>query len=128
MSDVKLTMNPTTKTPSQEILAKAAETFDVTDANGRRITLKKPGVLDQYRLVDMLGDSAKNEVYMAMVLPLLYIVAIDGVPEGRFVSRIALDGLIQRLDEAGANAVMIGVQKHFGMTSEPEADKSSLKG
>lgn len=121
----KVTIN--TPTPSEQVVAKAAVTFEVTDTNGRVITLKKPSVLDQYRLVDMLGDSAKNEVYMAMVLPLLYIVAIDGTPEGRPASRIALDGLIQRLDEAGANAVMVGVQKYFGIQPDSEADRDALK-
>lgn len=120
----KVTMNETP--PSAELIAKASPEAAVTDARGRVFTLKKPGVLSQYRLVDLLGDSAKNEVYMAMVLPLTYVSAIDGDPSAQPNTRLQLDALIQRLDEDGIAAIMAGVEKHFG-TSDPEKDKASLK-
>lgn len=124
MSDqVKLTVN---ETPTEQVIAKANAEIMVTDEDGRNITLKKPGVLAQYRLVDIMGDSAKNEVYMGMVLPLIFVAAIDGDTVRQPVTKREVEALIQRLDEAGIAAVMAGVQSNFG-GSNPDADKEALK-
>lgn len=125
MTDVKLTMSPAL-TPSQQILAKAAESFTITDSKGRGIVLKKPGVLAQFRLVEALGDTASNQVYMRMVLPLIYVTEIDGQHATAPTKKIEIEALIQRLDEHGIAAVMDGVSQHFG-ESDPEADKTAIK-
>lgn len=117
-----VTLNPT---PSQEVLAPKLE-IDVTDSRGRIIKLKKPGVLAQYRLIEILGDSAKNEVYMGMVLPLIYVTSIDGDAVHQPASKPQVEALIQQLDEDGIAAVMVGVQENFGQ-QDPEADKAALK-
>src|SRR4029077_7944925 len=78
-------------TPSQQAVAKAMESIDVTDTNGRVITLKKPGVLAQFRLIEMLGSaSAKNEVYVSMVLPIIYVSAIQGDPVAQPATKLQL--------------------------------------
>lgn len=111
--------------PSAQVLAKARAEVVVHDSEGRSITLRKPGVLAQYRLVEALGDAAKNEVYTSMVLPLIYVWAIDDdhVPPATRKSQI--EALIQRLDEHGIAAVVKGVQEHFGRV-DPEKDKAEL--
>lgn len=119
----KLTVNPT---PSAEAVAKAVAETSVPDARGRVITLKKPGVLAQYRLVELMGDSAKNEVYMGMVLPLIFVTAIDGDAVTQPRSKREVEALIERLDEDGISAVSVAVQEHFG-PSDPETDKAALK-
>lgn len=113
-------------TPSAELVAKAQAEQQVTDSTGRVISLRKPGILAQYRLVDAMGASASNQAYMAMVLPLLFVSAIndDRVPTP--CTKREVEALIQRLDEAGIGAVMEGVQQHFG-GQDPEADKAALK-
>lgn len=124
MSDVKLTIN---ETPTAQVIAKANAESSVTDSTGRVIKIKKPGVLAQYRLVEIVGaDAAKNEVYMSMVLPLIYVSEIDDKPLPQPRSKVEVDALIQRLDEAGIEAVMKGVQDAFG-NADPEADKAALK-
>lgn len=115
-----------TLSPSEELVAKAAAEQMVEDSTGRVITLRKPGVLAQYRLVEMLGDAAKNQVYMGMCLPLLYVTGINDDKLPALASKRELEALIQRLDEAGIEAVMKGVQDHFGV-QDPEADKAALK-
>ncbi|MDA8256527.1 MAG: hypothetical protein M0Z99_12955 [Betaproteobacteria bacterium] len=120
----KLTMKDAT--PSEELIAKAAREATVTDSAGRTITLKKPGVLAQYRLVEVLGDSSKNEVYMGMTMPLIFVSAIDGEPVPQPSTKREVEALIQRLDDHGIAAVMDGVQQNFG-TPDPEADKAALK-
>ena len=112
--------------PSDEVVEHAVKAIKVTDSKGRQITLQKPGVLAQYRLIEMLGDSARNQVYVGMVLPLMYVQAIDGEPTAKFSTKRELEAMIQTLDEEGISAVALGVQANFG-TPDPEADKDQLK-
>ena len=114
------------QTPSAEVVAKATAEATVTDSQGRAITLRKPGVLAQYRLIEIVGDSAKNEVYMGMVLPIIYVSAINGEAVSQPSSKRELEAIIQLLDDHGVNAVMTGTQEHFG-PSDPEADQKALK-
>lgn len=122
---VKVTLNES-PTPSQQVVAKATAETVITDGRGRSIRLKKPGVLAQFRLIEVLGDTAKNEVYMSMVLPLIFITEIDGdtiFPPSR---KSEVEALIQRLDEDGISAVQAAVVENFG-NSNPEADRAALK-
>lgn len=127
---VKVTMNKPAAaeaiTPSAQVVADATAEIVITDARGRRIALRKPGVLSQYRLIDALGpETAKNEVYVQMVLPLTYIASIDGVRVPAFAKKSAIEALVQQLDEDGVAAVMNGVGEHFGKP-DPAADKAAL--
>lgn len=121
---MEITLNATA--PSAELIAAARQEFTVNDASGRIIKLKKPGVLAQYRLIEALGASAGNEVYVGMVLPLIYVAEIDGDPVNSPVSKIQVEALIQRLDSEGVQAVMAGVSENFG-TASPAADEAALK-
>ncbi|MHB8914414.1 MAG: hypothetical protein ACYC4K_01225 [Thiobacillus sp.] len=112
--------------PSEQLIKQASAEVSVTDSKGRAIVLKKPGVLAQYRLIEVLADSAKNEVYMGMVLPLIYVASLDGVPVMQPANKREVEALISRLDEEGIAAVMEGVQSNFGR-SDAEADKDALK-
>ena len=114
------------QTPSQQILAKAAATVTVTDSTGRQIVLKKPGVLAQFRLIEALGDTAKNEVYTRMCLPLIYVSMVDDEPVLPLARKSDIEALIQRLDEHGIAAVVEGVNANFGQ-QDPEADKAAVK-
>jgi hypothetical protein len=120
---MEVTVNPS---PSQQVVAAAQAEVIIPDAKGRKITLRKPGVLAQYRLVEAVGDSASNEVYMRMVLPLIFVSAIDGDPVYPPNKKSEVEAIIQRLDEHGITAVSDGVQQHFG-ARDPEGDKAALK-
>ena len=120
MSDVKLEIKP-----SAELIAEARAAIDITHGE-HRIHLRKPPVLAQFRFVKMIGGEAStNPVYMAMVMPLLYIESIDDDPVTMLNDR-HLDALITRLDEDGVTAVQEAVTKHFG-APDPDADKANLK-
>jgi len=118
---VKVTLNP-----SDQIVQQANAEVTVSDERGRVIKLKKPGVLAQFRLIEALGETAKNEVYMGMVLPLIFVTSIDDDPVYQPASKREVEALIQRLDEDGIAAVLQGVQENFGKT-DPEADKAAVK-
>jgi hypothetical protein len=106
------------ETPSETLLKTAEQSVEVADAQGRRIMLKRPDVLAQFRLVEALGDTARNAVYMNMVMPTIFVSAIDGEPVARPNSKIEIEALIKRLDEDGILAVSQGVAKHFGAQIE----------
>lgn len=112
-------------TPSEQLVKAAQSEVVIVDARGRNIRLRKPGVLAQFRLVEALGESASNSVYMSMIIPLVYVAEIDGDPV-RTGSKREIEALIQRLDEDGVTAVMERVRDTWG-ASDPEADKAALK-
>lgn len=120
------------ETPSQQAIAKLATEYQVTDERGRVLTLKKPGALAQYRIVETAGQSADIKTYMQMVLPLIFLIAIDGDPVRQPATKLQLEALITRLGDEGIAAVMQGVREHFGESPEgaedaQEVNKASLK-
>jgi hypothetical protein len=102
-----------------------SDDVQVTDARGRVLTLRKPNVLAQYRLVDMLGQKAENRVYLAMVLPMLYLHAIDG-DVANFANQRELEAIIQKLDEEGLESLNDGIGEHF-RRGKPEEDADRAK-
>lgn len=94
-------------TPSEAVVKAANKIHVVTDSRGRKISVKRPGVLGQYHLVKMLGpELAKNTVYLNMAMPVLWVEAIDGEPLFRPNSELELEAALQRLDDEGLEAVM----------------------
>lgn len=111
---MKVTLNPEGHTPSQLAATAARAQVIVTDGLGRAITLKKPGPLAQFRIVEAVGaNSAENRTYMNMVLPLIFVTQIDEEMVITPATKGEIEALIQRLDEEGLAAVMDGVNKHF---------------
>ena len=113
--------------PSEQLIKQATQPVTVQDAKGRTIHMQKPGVLAQYRLVEAVGnEAAKNEMYMAMVMPLIYVFQIDDDPVIQPSTKLQVDALIQRLDEDGIDAVMAAIAEHFAKPN-PDGDKAALK-
>jgi hypothetical protein len=116
-----------TETPSDALVKKAAAEVTIETPNGFTVTLKRPGVLSSFRLVKMLGDAARNVVYMNMVLPFTYITAIDGRAVAAPNTEREIEALITRLDEEGVAAVMNAVQENFGAQQDPEEAQAEVK-
>lgn len=115
-------------TPSQEIISGAAASTNLPTANGRMLTLRKPGALQRLRLADALGaESAKNEVYFGQAFVAVCVIAIDGEPISFPCSKRELEALVQRLDDDGLAlaALWLNEQIHGGKT--PEQQRSDLK-
>jgi hypothetical protein len=98
---------------SQEIINKAAAEVVITDARGRKIALKKPNVLSEFRFVEFLGESAENRVYVSMAMPMIYVTSIDGELIAPPSSKLQLEAVISRLDDDGVKAVLKGVSENF---------------
>lgn len=122
----KLTVHGAAQSPTAQVIAKAVSEVNVTDSTGRVITLKKPGILAQYRIIETMGKSADIETYRGMVTPLIWISAIDGDHIPPIASKLQLDALIQRVGDEGLEAVVKGIVTHFG-AQDDEADKAALK-
>ncbi|MDR3480424.1 MAG: hypothetical protein P4L91_06875 [Burkholderiaceae bacterium] len=95
----------------------------VTTASGKAIGIKRPHVLAQYKLVDAIGDSAENRVYLNMCIPLMWVASIDGNPVPQPTTKLQIEGLISRLDEEGITAVSRGIDEHFSRKNEVAAAK-----
>lgn len=110
--------------PSDEIIAEANK-VDFVVAGTMRIGIKKPGVLSQYRLVEMIGaEASRNEVYMAMVSPILWVTDIDGEPQPAPSSKRELEALIQRLGEEGILAITNQLSERAAAANAGESVKN----
>jgi hypothetical protein len=80
----------------------------LTDAGGRKITLRKLSVLDQARMLRAVGPrQAENQPYFHLVECACMVADIDGVPLLLPGSEQQIDGLLGRLGDEGIAAVMI---------------------
>lgn len=123
-------------TPSEELVRQAIQEETVTDARGRKITLRKPGVLAQFKIVEAVGpETAANQTYMQMVNPLIYVGAIDGDDVFLPATKREVEALIQRLDDDGLAAVfawymtnIVGpTQDAIAMAERQAREKAKLK-
>ena len=97
--------------------------FEVTDARGRVLTVKRPNVLAQYRLVRTLGaDAASNTPYLNMLMPLLYLHKLDGA-EVSIGNQREIDLLIQQLDDDGLVALTGAISENFAKQDDEGAVK-----
>lgn len=110
-------------TPSAQIIADA-NAIETIKAGDMTIGLRKPSVLMQYRIVEVLGASAKNEVYMGMIMPLLWVAEIDGEAVHQPKTKLQVEALIQRIDEIGISAVMEHLQSKAAPVDQGEAIKN----
>jgi hypothetical protein len=80
----------------------------IVDGVGRRLKLRQIGVLDESRLVRMLGsEAAQNVVYVTgYALPAVSVEEIDGVHAPFPSNQAQLDALIQRVGREGIAAVL----------------------
>ena len=105
--------------------------FEVTDARGRVITLKKPGILANLDFSKAIGKGADtpdgfNKLYLMEVVHLKYVNAIDGSTVPTPSSEGELRALLVRLDDDGNDAVKAGVYDHF-LKDQVAAAESELK-
>lgn len=114
-------------TPSRAITSAAVAEQTVKDTSGRSYTLADPGVTAEYDLVLALGKTAENSTYLAMVMPLIYLKAIDGeaVMPPRTLAEVR--ALIQRIGRDGMRAISAGIEQHFLDSVAVETEKANIK-
>ncbi len=92
--------------PSQRIVFEASREFDVTDATGRLLRIRRPGALDRLRLFKAVGPGlASNERYVGYAMLAMCVTCIDGIPQPAPSNEGQLEALVQRLGDPGMVAV-----------------------
>ena len=94
------------QTPTQQIVNAAQAVTTVTDADGRSIRFRKLGALDKmraYRLLD--NEDMTRGGYMFYVLIAMSVLDIDGVPIMKPANQAQLEALVERLGDAGVDAI-----------------------
>lgn len=96
--------------PSQRIIAEASHEFELTDALGRVLRVRRPGALDRLRLFKAVGPVlASNDRYVGYGMLAMCVSSIDGVPQPGPANEGQLEALVQRLGDAGMVAIGQGL-------------------
>jgi hypothetical protein len=92
--------------PSEAFVAAAMAVRDVTDAQGRVLTVRRLNALDKLRLFKAAGASlAQNAPWLGMALLACSVTAIDDVPVPVPINEQQIESLVQRLGDAGIAAL-----------------------
>lgn len=97
MTDVKVTEH---KKENNEIT--------VTDKKGRKITIRRPSLLDNANFLLALGEAADNKAYMNQFGFINWVSSINGEKVFQPTSKLEVDAIINHLDHDGYEAVLEG--------------------
>jgi hypothetical protein len=114
--------------PMDAILTAANRTVEVISADGRAITLKKPAPLARLDFAKAAGGAEINQLYLAEVMHLPYVAAIDGVAVATPASDGELRALYARLGDDGNDAAQLAVLEHFLPPPAAEAEAALKNG
>lgn len=123
-----VTIKGTGETPAGAIIAAANRCVEVVSADGRAITLKKPAPLARLDFAKAAGGAEINQLYLAEVMHLPYVAAIDGVTVASPASDGELRALYARLGDDGNDAAQMGVLEHFMPRAAGEAEAELKNG
>lgn len=142
-SGPRLKLTPTEQeaplTASQELMRNAIKPEVLPLADGRKLHVRKPGVLADFRLIEALGpELAANQTYAQMCQPLKYLGQIEhpeaGTRSVAYENKLQIEGLIQELGEEGMDALImwyfVNVQAPMQAAfdgARREAEKAALK-
>ena len=77
-------------------------------------------------MLKLIGQgNSDNLIYISSVSPAFLVTSIDGDPVAKPTTELQLDGLLQRLDEEGLEAVTNWMSST--MQEEPHAEADQLK-
>lgn len=125
---VKVTVNGAGDSPAARLIAAASQPVDVADTLGRTITLRKPAPLARLDFAKAAGGAEINQLYLAEVMHLPYVAAIDGVAVATPASDGELRALYARLGDEGNDAAQLGVLEHFLPPLPAEAETALKNG
>jgi hypothetical protein len=114
--------------PARRIVAAANQAVEVSGAGGIMITLKKPLPLARLDFAKAAGSAEINQLYLAEVMHLPYVAAIDGVQVATPASEGELRALYARLGDDGNEAAQLGVLEHFSPMPRAEAEAELKNG
>ncbi len=96
--------------PSERIVAEAGAPLTIVDAQGRKLEFRRPSALDRLRLFKALGPGlSDNTRYVGYAMLAYCVSAIDDVPIPAPASEAQVEMLVNRLGDAGLEAVGEGM-------------------
>ena len=118
---------PPTATPGSAAatMARPREERCITDATGRPIWWKPLSYLDQLRLAEIVGpENGRNESFMLLATLALSVIRMaDDPPPGRRArTRAELEMVLQRLDDAGVEALLDDLRAMTPEAGDESAD------
>ena len=125
---VRVTLNEAEQSPGARLIATGSKPVEVSDALGRTITLRKPAPLARLDFAKAAGGGEINQLYLAEVMHLPYVAAIDGVAVATPASEGELRALYARLGDDGNDAAQAGVLEHFLPPPAAEAETQLKNG
>jgi len=94
------------KKPSEKLTTSVFDGKEIVDSLGRKLTLKKPDILDLYDLMSAIADDSKSQFCQGMAMNTLYIALIDGQPIEPPKSYREFRAVLKRIGEEGLSAIM----------------------
>lgn len=117
-----------TKVQIQETSAAAAPkpgvaaADEVVDSLGRRLKIRRPDILQESRLVRVMGDASTNAAYMTgYVMPAVMVSSIDDEDLPFPATEREVEAAIKRLGREGMSAVMQFIVAEAQQNSEEAA-------
>lgn len=99
-------INKDKMTPSAQLVA-AGQKDEVITIGDMNVKLKKPSVWAQLEFIKMIGSEAsQNQVYMAMVMPALWVAEINGEYQPPPATQRELRAIIERIGEDGIKTIL----------------------
>lgn len=93
----------------------------VTDKRGRKIEIKLPQLLQEFRFVEAAGaEVSANQAWMQMAMPLIYLSKIDGELVVPPRTKREIDALLQELGREGYAAIIPAIRELDGQSEETE--------
>jgi hypothetical protein len=112
----------TLRTPPQRVARPLPRgSVETTDAQGRKITIRKLGALERMDLFELLGPAlSDNTQYVGNAMSAVCVTSIDGIPVASPTNKKALRRLVEQLGDDGMEAATAAYREHFaaGETAE----------
>lgn len=97
----------------------ADETRIITDAKGRKLTIRELTIMDQVRMLRAIGPAQSgNQQYVQLVTMAMMVAEIDGVPQPIPRDERTIDAMITRLGDDGMQACMIEMMRNMEETRQ----------
>ena len=114
--------------PTRELVERAGRIVRVSDARGRVLGLKAPGLLDRLRLLELVGPAnAENYRYVSIVAAIYAVVELDGERLAPPATKRELEARASLLDEDGFDAAARAMVEHFRPPSAAEVEETLKK-
>lgn len=109
-------------TPSEQVVEEANRIYHVIDAKGRDIGVRKMSMNVRRRVLKTIsGEMAGKPQYLGMVMVAACVAEIDGETVHLPTTELQFDALIDKLDDAGFQAIGATIQEHFGIAADVAA-------